>query len=158
MKKILRNKFGILAMVLVLLLTACSGYLGGTGDLEGPVTKEEENLLDIGGSYTDLDDLVSYIRAYNRLPNNFIRKNDAKKLGWDSRKGNLFEVTSGKSIGGDRFGNYEGKLPKKENRIYYECDVNYKGGHRGPERLVYSNDGLIFYTGDHYETFEEIKD
>ena len=75
------------------------------------------------------------------------------ELGWQSSQGNLWDVTEKKSIGGDRFGNREGKLPIKEGRQYYECDINYEGGYRGSERIVYSNDGLIYYTKDHYENF-----
>ena len=71
-------------------------------------------------------------------------------------KGNLWKVTKKMSIGGDRFGNNEGLLPKKSGRQYYECDIDYRGGSRGAKRIVYSNDGLIFYTADHYETFEQL--
>ena len=74
----------------------------------------------------------------------------------DNSKGNLWEVTNKKSIGGDRFGNREGFLPEADTRKYYECDINYDGGYRGSERIVYSNDGLVFYTDDHYETFEKL--
>lgn len=95
-----------------------------------------------------------YIYIYNKLPKNYITKKEARDLGWEASKGNLWDVTDKKSIGGDKFGNREGKLPEKEGRQYYECDINYEGGHRGAERLVYSNDGLIYYTGDHYDSFE----
>lgn len=77
-------------------------------------------------------------------------------LGWESDKGNLWDVTDKGSIGGDSFGNREGLLPKANNRKYFECDINYNGGFRGAERIVYSNDGLIYYTKDHYKTFEKI--
>ena len=60
------------------------------------------------------------------------------------------------SIGGDKFGNREGLLPKEDGRQYYECDVNYQGGYRGAERIVFSNDGLIFYTDDHYNSFTQL--
>lgn len=77
-------------------------------------------------------------------------------LGWDAQEGNLWEVTDRMSIGGNRFGNREKQLPEADGRQYYEADVNYQGGYRGAERLVYSNDGLIFYTKDHYESFEQL--
>ena len=77
-----------------------------------------------------------------------------KALGWVSSEGNLGVVAPGKSIGGDYFGNYEGNLPEKEGREYHECDIDSDGGYRGAKRIVYSNDGLIYYTEDHYETFE----
>lgn len=65
-------------------------------------------------------------------------------------------MAPGKSIGGSHFGNYEGMLPEKKGRKYYECDLEYEGGYRGAKRLIYSNDGLIFYTEDHYQTFEQL--
>ncbi len=80
-------------------------------------------------------------------------KKQAERLGWDG--GSLEPYAPGKSIGGSYFGNYEGKLPKKKGRTYYECDIDTKGKRsRGPKRIVYSTDGLIYYTPDHYETFE----
>lgn len=108
------------------------------------------------GSYTTRDEVALYIKTYGCLPPNFITKDDAEDLGWVSSKGNLHDVAPGKSIGGDRFGNREGLLPKASGRQYYECDINYSGGHRGAERIVYSNDGLIFYTSDHYESFTQL--
>jgi guanyl-specific ribonuclease Sa len=94
-----------------------------------------------------------YIHTYGELPKNFITKKEAERLGWDG--GSLEPYAPGKSIGGSYFGNYEGKLPKKKGRTYHECDIDTKGKRsRGPKRIVYSNDGLIYYTPDHYETFE----
>ena len=115
-----------------------------------------ENPLDENGRYTSPEDVSLYIHQYNKLPVNFITKNEAKKLGWDNQKGNLWDVTDQMSIGGDRFGNYEGALPEAEGRTWKECDVNYQGGYRGSERLLYSSDGLIFYTADHYQTFTQL--
>lgn len=106
------------------------------------------------GTYTSKEEVAAYLHKYQRLPDNFITKKEAKELGWVSNEGNLGEVAPGKSIGGDRFGNREGILPNAEGRKYYECDINTNGGYRGTERIVYSNDGLIYYTGDHYESFE----
>lgn len=108
------------------------------------------------GRYTSKEEVALYIHTYGKLPSNFITKRDAQDLGWESREGNLWEVTDKMSIGGDRFGNNEELLPIKNGRKYYECDINYQGGYRGSERIVYSNDGLIFYTNDHYETFEQL--
>lgn len=106
------------------------------------------------GEYTTKEDVAEYLYLYNHLPSNFITKDDAKELGWVSSEGNLWEVAPGKSIGGDYFGNYEGLLPKKSGRKYYECDIDFEGGSRNAKRIVYSNDGLIYYTDDHYESFE----
>jgi len=109
------------------------------------------------GSYTTKEDVARYLKTYGELPPNYLTKEEARALGWVSSKGNLHEVAPGKSIGGDVFGNYEGLLPKAAGRVYYECDIDYTGGTRGAKRIVFSNDGLIFYTDDHYESFTEIK-
>lgn len=114
----------------------------------------EENQIDEDGYYSSKEDVALYIHSYKKLPKNFITKKEASDLGWESNKGNLWDVTDEMSIGGDRFGNREGLLAKKDGRQYFECDINYEGGYRGAERIVYSNDGLIYYTGDHYDSFE----
>ncbi|MBQ5317625.1 MAG: ribonuclease [Oscillospiraceae bacterium] len=108
------------------------------------------------GRYTTPEDVAEYIHTFGTLPSNFITKKEAQKLGWDNKKGNLWDVTNQMSIGGDYFGNYEGLLPEADGRKYTECDVNYEGGYRGGERIVFSNDGLIFYTDDHYESFTQL--
>ncbi len=119
-----------------------------------PAAPADANGVEAGRSYTTKDEVAAYLHAYGELPPNFLTKAEALAAGWDSAAGNLFEVTDGKSIGGDRFGNREGLLPTAKGRQYYECDINYAGGRRGPERLVYSSDGLIYYTADHYASFE----
>ena len=105
---------------------------------------------------TDPQQIVNYLDIYGELPENFITKNEAKALGWDSRYNYVGEVAPGKSIGGDRFGNYEGQLPEKKGRKWYECDANYKGKKRGKQRVLFSSDGLYYYTDDHYQTFTEM--
>lgn len=114
----------------------------------------EEVLIDENESYTSKEDVALYIDTYHHLPPNFITKNDAKKLGWVAEEGNLWKVTDHMSIGGDKFGNYEGTLPEKKGRKYYECDIDYTGGKRNAKRIVFSSDGLVYYTEDHYEHFE----
>ena len=106
--------------------------------------------------YYSPEDVALYLHLYGHLPDNYITKDEATALGWDSQKGNLWDVADGMCIGGDRFGNYEGQLPRQRGRTWYECDVNYEGGYRGGERIVYSTDGLIYYTADHYATFEQL--
>ena len=106
------------------------------------------------GTYTTKEEVAEYIYLYGHLPSNFIKKREAQELGWVSSEGNLWEVAPGMSIGGDYFGNYEGNLPEANDRDYYECDIDFDGSYRGAKRIVYSNDGLIYYTEDHYETFE----
>ncbi len=109
------------------------------------------------GWYSTMEEVAVYLTLYEKLPGNFISKYDAENLGWDNRKGNLDKVAPGCSIGGNRFGNYEGLLPEAKGRKYTECDINYDGGYRNGERIVFSNDGLIFYTSDHYQTFTMVK-
>lgn len=108
------------------------------------------------GNYTSKEEVALYIHTYNKLPNNYITKKQAEEQGWNSSSGNLEEVLPGMSIGGSSFGNYEAKLPKANGRQYFECDIDYDGGYRNSKRLVYSNDGMIFYTEDHYENFEQL--
>ncbi len=132
---------------------------------EADITEEseEESLeaetgeLPEDGVYTSKDDVALYIHTYGRLPDNFITKKEARALGWNG--GGLDDYAEGMCIGGDHFGNYEGALPDKKGREYRECDINtlHKNS-RGPERLVYSDDGLIYYTPDHYESWEMIYD
>lgn len=99
------------------------------------------------------DDVARYLEAYGTLPQNYITKSEARDLGWVAEEGNLWDVADGMCIGGDVFGNREGLLPEKAGRVYYECDVDYDGGFRSSHRLVFSDDGLIYYTEDHYEHF-----
>ena len=114
---------------------------------------DEPALLDEDGTYTTKDDVALYIHQYGRLPSNFITKSEAEKLGWPG--GYLEPYAPGKCIGGTYFSNAEGKLPKKKGRYYTECDIDTLGKKsRGARRIVFSNDGLIYYTPDHYESFE----
>ena len=105
----------------------------------------------VGESYTTKEDVALYIHTYGCLPDNFITKKEARALGWEG--GGLEDYAPGKCIGGDHFGNYEGLLP--EDRDYRECDIDTLGkSSRGVKRIVFSDDGLIYYTDDHYESFE----
>lgn len=111
-----------------------------------------EDLLDPEGSYSSKEDVALYIHLYGRLPNNFITKSEARKLGWKS--GSVEKYAPGKCIGGDHFGNYEGLLPNAPGRSYTECDIDTLGAKsRGAKRIVFSNDGLVYYTADHYASF-----
>ncbi len=112
----------------------------------------EETALPEDGSYTSAEDVALYIHTYGHLPDNFITKKDAEKLGWPG--GSLEPYAPGKCIGGSHFGNYEGLLPETEGREWTECDIDTLGAdNRGAKRIVFSNDGLIYYTEDHYKTF-----
>ncbi len=122
-------------------------------DTEKTDDKEDKDIQETG-EYTSKEEVAEYLYLFGHLPANFITKKEAKALGWVSKEGNLGDVAPGKSIGGDYFGNYEGNLPEKKGRSYYECDIDSDGGYRGSKRIVYSDDGLIYYTEDHYENFE----
>ncbi len=114
--------------------------------------EETEALLDPDGWYYSAEDVALYLVIYGELPSNFITKNEARDLGWEG--GSVQKYLEGAAIGGDKFGNREGILPKADGRQYYECDIDTDGENsRGAKRIVYSNDGLIYYTEDHYESF-----
>ena len=114
---------------------------------------DETAQIDEDGAYTTKDDVALYIHTYGHLPDNFITKKDAQALGWPG--GSLEPYAPGKCIGGSRFGNYEGLLSEADGRTYTECDIDTLGADsRGAKRIVFSNDGLIYYTEDHYKSFE----
>jgi len=131
--------------------------LGSYGESEYPATTvaatyAPEDLLDPDGIYTSKEDVALYIHLYGTLPQNFMTKDEARDLGWEG--GGLEDFAPGKCIGGDRFGNYEGLLPDADGRRWTECDIDTLGkDSRGAKRIVFSNDGLIYYTDDHYESF-----
>ena len=163
----MKSKFKHLLLFLALLVSVLIGCSAPVDDIESSdagyeeVQETEEVMesesyayLDEFGTYTSKEDVAEYIHTYGHLPDNFITKKEAKALGWVSKEGNLAEVAPGMSIGGDYFGNYEGLLPEEDGRDYYECDIDSDGGYRGAKRIVFSNDGLIYYTEDHYESFE----
>lgn len=110
------------------------------------------------GPITDVQSIADYLFANGCLPDNFMTKKEAKALGWPG--GDLSRYAPGMSIGGDYFGNYEGVLPQYDEKgkkiTYHECDVNYHGGSRGADRIVFSSDGHVYYTSDHYNSFTEI--
>lgn len=99
--------------------------------------------------------VVPYVKQHGKLPGYYITKKDAREKGWVASEGNLCNVLPGRAIGGDVFSNREGNLPTKSGRTWYEADLNYNCGRRNADRLVFSNDGLVFVTHDHYKTFEE---
>ena len=153
MKKL--SKILLSLSLLFAFLTGCSSELPDVGDLNIG-GNNETSTIEKGEYYYSLDDVSLYLHTYGELPDNFITKDEAYDLGWNNKEGNLWEVAEGMCIGGDRFGNYEGLLPKEKGRQYYEADIDYNGGYRNEKRLVFSNDGLMYYTEDHYNTFEEI--
>ena len=161
----------LLAMVLAVMLAACGAPAeqpqapehadrveeAQPADIEEPPEEVPEETarpsLPEDGSYTTKEDVALYIHLYGHLPDNFITKKEAEKLGWPG--GSLEPYAPGMCIGGSRFGNYEGLLPEAEGRTYTECDIDTLGADsRGAKRIVFSNDGLVYYTEDHYASFE----
>ncbi len=143
-----KKYLGIMIFILVtILFTGCS-----------PQTIPLKDSTHNTSTLTQFDEVAKYISEHHDLPENYITKKEARKLGWEPSEGNLEKVAPGKSIGGDVFQNREGLLPKKRGRIWYEADINYSGGTRGSDRILYSNDGLIYKTTDHYRTFEQLKE
>ncbi len=114
----------------------------------------EEPTLPEEGWYSSKEEVALYLHLYGHLPDNFVTKAQAQKAGWSG--GNVERYTGeGTALGGSKFGNYEELLPKAEGRTYQECDIDTVGASsRGAKRIVFSNDGLIYYTEDHYESFE----
>lgn len=104
-------------------------------------------------SITEEKTVINYVKEHHRLPEYYITKTKAKKLGWNPSQGNLCEVLPGKAIGGDHFSNREKKLPKNEQ--YFEADVNYNCGNRNADRIVFTKDGEVYLTKNHYKSFEK---
>lgn len=123
---------------------------------EDPSESDGTTPLSEEGWYSSKEEVAAYIHQFGKLPSNYLTKKEATQLGWESKKGNLWKVAKGKSIGGDRFGNREKILPDVKGRKWYECDIGYTGSFRNKKRIVYSSDGLIYYTEDHYKSFEQL--
>lgn len=143
----------ILALLLTLVLSL--GMFTACAPTDSASSGESQPAIAEDGSYTSKDEVALYIHTYGHLPENYITKDEAYDLGWKS-EGTLDEVAPGMSIGGDYYGNYEGVLPDEPGREYHECDIDYESGNRNGKRIVYSNDGNIYYTEDHYNSFEHL--
>ena len=154
------NASCIVAAIVAVVFTAAffiqSNQLKKLDGIRDSITLEEE------GSYNDMEDVAAYIYKYHHLPSNYVDKGTASLAGWEG--GPVRNVIPGASIGGDRFygdrffEEYSSSpLPRATGRFYRECDVNSDMiFERGFERLLYSNDGLVYYTPDHYKTFRLI--
>ena len=157
-KKKMNRKTSLLSTLMAVAVLLIYMFFGGgmeevlTVNQGGETAVSTAYQIDKNGAYTTKEDVALYLHVYGVLPNNFITKAEAEKLGWTG--GGLEKYAPGKCIGGDRFGNYEGLLPEEKGRSYKECDIDTLGkSSRGSKRIVYSNDGLIYYTPDHYESF-----
>lgn len=178
MKKL--NRWWLIFLLILAMLTGCAGQEGQMPTTEDrqqnqtvqsaekeiqeeppqeeqPDSESARVAVEENGHYQSKEEVAQYLREFSKLPSNYITKKEAMKLGWKSKEGNLWEVADGKSIGGDVFGNREKRLPQGEGRTWYECDIDYRGGFRNEKRIVYSDDGLIYYTADHYKTFEKLE-
>lgn len=131
-------------------------------DAMGEMEEEEEDdsqqgvTVEEDGIYTSMEEVSVYIHTYGHLPSNYITSEEAAELGYDESQVNLSEVAPGKSIGGDVYENEENMIPVEEGLTYHQCDINSENGERTDERLVYSNEGDIYYTPDLFETFQRI--
>ena len=147
---------GVVSMLVLALALALPGC-GSSPKGDAPQGEEAASAsVREDGEYTSKDDVALYLHTYGHLPNNYVTKEDAEDAGWKTEGLSLWEACPGKSIGGSHFGNYEGSLPSAPGRTWQECDIDYQGGSRNAKRLVYSNDGLIYYTEDHYQSFEQL--
>lgn len=166
MKKTLISILLVLALVLSALMLAACESPGSEGESSSSESVSEEQSTDVSdsgnktttvkenGTYDSKEEVSEYLSIYKKLPKNYITKKEARKMGWNG--GYLEPFAPGKTIGGDRFKNYEKKLPEKGGRKYYECDIDtLDAKKRGAKRIIYSNDGLIYYTGNHYKSFEK---
>lgn len=121
-------------------------------NLEAKKESTAENSSEIY-SITEEAKIISFVKQNHHLPDYYITKNEAKKQGWNPSKGNLCEILPGKAIGGDHFSNREKKLPT--NKKYFEADVNYNCGKRTTDRIVFTEDGEVYLTKNHYKSFEK---
>lgn len=137
--------------ILLLLLVGLLPALASAGEAGLRTFGRSLGLRDLDGFV----EAVAAIREDGRLPERWITKREAERLGW--RPGSdLCEVAEGVAIGGDRFGNREGRLPARKGRRWTEADLDFDCGRRGAKRLVFSDDRLIFVTVDHYDSFHEV--
>lgn len=143
----IRKLFSVLLMVFVVL--AGSFFVSAHN-----VHAQNQSQSDSCQALTSFNDVGNYINTYGTLPCNYLTKEQAKGLGWVPSECNLADVAPGMSIGGDVFTNSEGSLPSASDRIWYEADINYVYGCRNGDRILFSNDGLIYTTQDHYQTFQ----
>lgn len=158
LKRLKRLLSGFLLVCLLVLSgcsqagTAASASAASTAGSTSISSETAEISVTEDGTYDTRDEVALYLHLYGHLPANYMTKAEARQAGWEG--GALHNVVEGMCIGGDEFGNFEGTLPEQEGRVYYECDIDtLQADSRGAKRIVYSNDGLIYYTEDHYDSF-----
>ena len=139
------------ALLLLLLLPLLPAGPAAGGEAEVAAFARQLRLRDVDG----FAEALAAVRATGRLPRRYVTKDEAEGLGW--RPGSdLCDSAPGRVIGGDRFGNRERWLPEKRGRRWFEADLDFACGRRGAKRLVWSSDGLVYVTTDHYETFRKV--
>ena len=145
-----------LLLAAVLLLSGCAANAAGKKNKNKPTATPLPEVTATPGPMDGAQALVDYLAEHGELPENYIRKKEAEARGWKTTYRYVSDLGEGITIGGDYFGNYEEKLPKVKGRKYYEADCFYEGGPRNEYRIIYSDDGHYWFTGDHYETFTEL--
>ena len=142
-----------LALLIVPLCSTADGLTGKDAETEALILAAEP--LDENGLYYSKLEVATYLFQYGCLPMNYITKQDAESLGWEG--GSVEYYLEGASIGGDVYRNLSGALPKRKGVTYYECDIDTNGKKpRGAKRIIYTEDGRVYYTEDHYTTFVQL--
>ena len=129
--------------------TAIVSNKGNSSEVNSSPSTNTENIDEL----TNENKVINYVKATRQLPDYYVTKSEAKKKGWVPSKGNLCDVLPGKAIGGDRFSNREKQLPGKVQ--YFEADVNYNCGNRNADRIVFTENGEVYLTKDHYKSFQK---
>ena len=137
------------ALVLLLWGGPCFAQLSGDAQTLAAFA-EQVGLRDVPAFV----ETVRTLRDTGHLPPRYVTKDEARARGW--RGGGLCTVWPGHVIGGDVFNNFGRQLPGGAGRVYHEADLDTGCGQRGAKRLIYSNDGPIFVTVDHYNTFTQV--
>ena len=146
-----RHRLALLRPLLAVLLLLLPAGLAAGGEAEVAAFARQLRLRDVDG----FAEAVAAVRATGRLPRRYVTKDEAEELGWRPGE-DLCDSAPGRAIGGDRFGNRERRLPHQRGRRWFEADLDFACGRRGAKRLVWSSDGLVYVTPDHYETFREV--
>ncbi len=149
-KKILST----LALGIVLAL----GFLAGnlfTSSAEGPHA-EKASTVQSNEVINTFEGVADYIVKYGRLPDNFITKAEAAKLGGtrkrQSRRSSAWKkhrrrYLSKQRKAASRCGRT--RMERSRHQLYI--------GIPGSDRIVYSNDRLVYKTTDHYKTFTRMR-
>ncbi|MFT3904446.1 MAG: ribonuclease domain-containing protein [Niabella sp.] len=157
----MKNKSLSVLMAIVLLVLLGAVACNGCGQKTSPQASEKTSSRTADNSSQKIDKLTSekvvvpYLKINGKLPDYYVTKKEALEKGWVAANGNLCNVLPGKAIGGDVFSNREGNLPRKQGRRWYEADLNYNCGLRNADRVLFSSDGLVYVTYDHYKTFQQ---